>query len=294
MKYIEQKRDNSFVYSAKRTPIAYVKPNEIVTIRLLDTFGNKLKNKASLNNLRKNLNPLIGPIYVDGAKRGDTLQVHLLKITPTRNWAVSILDPNLSGFLKDCLDIPDKKLAWFYTYERGKYIYNEKLRFPANLFIGSIATAPEKKEIPSLNGFKNGGNMDVPVTKANNIVHLPVSVDGAYFYIGDCHAAQGEGELSGFALEIAADVTLKFSLSKGKEIDGPRVESETNLITIGNGETMEEASRTAYRLLIDWMKEYRWDELEAYQALTQVGELRVGNLVNPTYSMYAKIHKQYL
>jgi acetamidase/formamidase len=135
--------------------------------------------------------------------------------------------------------------------------------------------------------------MDVPDVKPGNTVYLPVRVPGALFFTGDCHAGQGQGELCGVALEITARVTLTFDLIKQRPIAWPRIESSDELMTVGSARPMEDAARIAYTELIEWMIELGWDRLEAYEALTQIGDLYVGNMVDTYYSLVAKIRKEY-
>lgn len=134
--------------------------------------------------------------------------------------------------------------------------------------------------------------MDTPDTCPGNIVYLPVSVEGAYFFTGDCHAKQGQGELCGVALELAARVTLRFELIKHKAIKWPRIESPEEIMVVGSAKPMEDASRIAYAELLDWMVELGWDKLDAYQALTQDGKLYCANMVDTNYSMVAKVSKK--
>lgn len=134
--------------------------------------------------------------------------------------------------------------------------------------------------------------MDVPDVKMGNTIYLPVFVPGAYFYTGDCHAKQGQGEVCGVAMEISAKVTLKFELIKGKVIKWPRIESPDELMCIGSAKPMEEAARIAYCELLGWLEELGWDRNEAYQAITQAGRLYVGNMVDTVYSLVAKIDKE--
>ena len=158
--------------------------------------------------------------------------------------------------------------------------------------------------VSALTPFENGGNMDAPDVKPGNIVYLPVSVDGAYFFTGDCHAIQGDGELCGTALEISAKVKLKFRIIKDKKITWPRIESpepaaepagrgspQGEYMVVGSARPMEDAARIAYAELIEWMTEFGWDRLDAYQALTQAGKLYCANMVDTYYSMVAKVSK---
>jgi amidase len=172
--------------------------------------------------------------------------------------------------------------------------HNAHLSFPWRPFLGTMATAPDLEAISALTPYDQGGNMDVPDTKPGNILYLPVRVPGAYFFTGDCHAGQGDGELCGVALEITAKATLKFDLIKQKRLDWPRIESPDAYMAVGSARPMEDAARIAYAELIVWMVELGWDRWEAYQALTQIGNLYVGNMVDTTYSLVARIAKQFV
>ena len=136
--------------------------------------------------------------------------------------------------------------------------------------------------------------MDVPDVKPGNKIYLPVYNEGALFYIGDCHAAQGQGELCGVACEITAKATVTFDLIKGQKIRWPRIESPDKIMVIGSAKPMEDAARIAYAELIDWMGDYGFSTEEGYQLLTQVGGLYVGNMVDTVYSLVASIEKKYL
>ena len=106
--------------------------------------------------------------------------------------------------------------------------------------------------------------MDVPDVAVGNIIYLPVNKDGAYLYLGDCHAAQGDGELCGVAIEHPTVTEIQVDLIKNWEIVNPRVESEKFFMSIGSGRPMEDAVRRAYRDLVFWMeKDWGYDKLEA-------------------------------
>jgi acetamidase/formamidase len=122
-----------------------------------------------------------------------------------------------------------------------------------------------------------------------------VRVPGALFFTGDVHAAQGDGELCGVACEVTARVTLRFGLEKGKTIAWPRIESPTELMAVGSTRPLEDAARIAWVELITWLvADHGFDRWEAYQLLTQAGRMRVGNMVDPKYSMVARIDKRFL
>ena len=137
--------------------------------------------------------------------------------------------------------------------------------------------------------------MDVPDVCPGNTVHLPVWNEGALFYTGDTHARQGQGELCGVALEITSKATFVFEVIKSRPIAWPRIESPDRIMTVGSARPMEDAARIAYAELVGWLEaDYGWSRLDAYQLLTQAGELYVGNMVDTTYSLVASISKQYI
>ena len=299
MQEIKQQGSYHYAFSRYAEPVARVTPGETVAIYTVDAFENQITRETDQPSaiLGPYLNPQTGPIYVEGAEPGDTLVVHIIDIEPTRDWAVSAFIPYFGGltstrFTKTLQEaLPER--VWIYRLQDGLLTHDTRLSFPWRPFLGTMATAPDLEAISALTPYDQGGNMDVPDTKPGNILYLPVRVPGAYFFTGDCHAGQGEGELCGVALEITAKATLKFDLIKHKPLNGPRIESPDAFMAVGSARPMEDAARIAYAELIDWLVEMGWDRWEAYQALTQIGSLYVGNMVDTTYSLVAKIGKQY-
>jgi acetamidase/formamidase len=137
--------------------------------------------------------------------------------------------------------------------------------------------------------------MDLPDVGVGAIVYLPVNTKGALLYLGDCHAAQGDGELCGVAIEHPTVTTIQVDLIKGWNFKWARLENENVIMTIGSSRPMEDASRIAYRELVRWMAaDYGFEELDAYMLLTQVGRVRLGNMVDPKYTLGASISKKFL
>jgi acetamidase/formamidase len=300
MRTIGQKGEYSFVFSRYPEPVAGVEPGEEVVLLTEDAYCGLLKseddNLEEIKKRRRGPNPQTGPIRIEGAESGDTLKVHIINIEPGRDWAVSNVHKAFGGLTPNkftrMINVSLSDKIYIYRMDReGMFRHDDYLRFPWKPFMGTMATAPDLEAVSTLTPFENGGNMDCPDVKPGNILYLPVSVDGAYFYTGDCHAAQGEGELCGTALEITAKVTLKFEIIKGKKIEWPRIESPDEYMTVGSARPMEDAARIAYAELIEWMAEFGWDKLDAYQALTQAGKLYCANMVDTNYSMVAKVSK---
>ncbi len=284
-------------------PIATVQPGEKVEIFTEDAFEGRLTSSDQKPSeiLGQYLNPQTGPIMVDGAEPGDTLVVHIHDIELTRDFAVSCLVPEFGGLtstvLSPTLQDPLPEQVWIYRRQPdGAFSYDpKKFSIEPQPFMGTIGTAPDLEMLSSLTPFNHGGNMDVPDIRAGNAVHLPVRVPGAYFFTGDCHAAQGEGEACGVALEISGKVTLSFELRKSAPISWPRIVSPTELMTVGSARPMEDAAKIAYKELILWLEnEHSFDRWDAYQLVTQAGKLYVGNMVDTYYSLVAKIDRRFL
>ena len=298
--------DYSYVFNPYREPVARVKPGERVTIHTDDAFESRITKKEDLPSralaTAKFLNPQTGPIYVEGAEPGDSLAVHIERIEPTRDFAVSVLIPYFGGLTSTdftrTLQEPLPERVWIWNLVDGDAtLVNEKLgvELPWEPFLGTLAVAPDLEAITALSPGPFGGNMDVPDVKPGNTVYLPVWNSGALIYTGDCHARQGQGELCGVAMEITSKVTVVFEVIKDRAIEWPRIESDESIMVVGSARPMEDAARIANTELILWLEhEYGYDRWDAYQLLTQAGGLYVGNMVDTTYSLVASVDKKHL
>ena len=245
------------------------------------------------------LNPQTGPIYVNGAEPGDTLAVTIDTIEPTRDWAVSAFVPYFGGLTATgatrMLHDPLPERLYFYELRDGVFRHGDRLAVPWRPFLGTIGTAPELEAVSALTPHSHGGNMDCRDTCPGNTVYLPVRVPGALFFTGDAHGNQGDGELCGVAMEISARSVFTFQLIKGQAISWPRIESPAKLMVVGSARPMEAAARITYAELVEWLAaDHGYERLDAYQLLTQLGELYVGNMVDTNYSLVAGIRKEYL
>ena len=301
MKSIRQEGHYNYVFSRSAPAAATVAPGELVEMYTEDAFSGLVKEETDFPSKleRPGPNPQTGPVYVIGAHPGDTLAVHIHKIEPTRDYGISQISPAFGGLQATkytaMLNQPMEEQVFKYAID-GNRIYHPRypqLAFELEPFMGTMATAPKLEAISTLTPFDQGGNMDVREVKAGNTVYLPVAVEGAYFFTGDCHARQGDGELCGTAVEITAKVTLSFDVVKDMKTGWPRIESPERYMAIGSARPLEDAARIAWLELIVWMEELGWDRRHAYQMLTQVGEMTLGNMVDTNYSMVAKIEKRY-
>jgi len=297
--------DWSYVIGPYKDPVASVKSGEIFKIETLDAFGNKVDSSTSdITKLIQMpfVNPLTGPIYVEGAEKGDALAVTIISIETTRDYGVSAIIPEFGGLcatpLTRTLNEPLPPRVMIHPLEDNSVIFSEDLNIapiPYEPFYGTIGTAPELEAISSLSPGNHGGNMDAADVCPGNTIILPVNVEGGFLYVGDGHAAQGDAEVCGVATEIPTAGTLKVDLIKGLLLRNPRVESDDFIMTIGSARPMEDAARIAFYELIMWLEsDYGIEKLVAYQLCSQVARVRLANMVDTLYSVVAKFPKKYL
>jgi amidase len=249
----------------------------------------------------------VGPFLIEGAAPGDTLVVKILRLRTNRDHAVSTHTPGfISAVASDRYTrmlndpIPEKRFVWRLVKGTTGVLElpesKKKVEIPLRPMLGRVAVAPAGDE--AWGGIwpgDFGGNMDVSDIKEGATVYLPVFHEGAYFYFGDGHALQGDGEICGSGLETTMDVTFEFQLIKGKKIAWPRIEDSEYIITVGSVRPLSDALRIAAVEMIDWLSaEHGIKKWEAYQFVSQVAEIRVGNMVDPNYSVAMKIPKKYL
>ena len=305
---IEDKRENhANVFSHYSQPVAYVNPGDHVVVNAPDALTNHVIKKEHLfteqTKTRRYGNAVIGPIYINGAKKGDTLSVKIISINFRRDFAISCIIPSFGSLIGNpensaVLNKPYSEHTYFWELNECENEFYEKeldIAIPVKPMIGCIGVSPEIEAILSKTPGAHGGNMDANCACPGNTMYFPVLCDGAYFFCGDCHGNQGDGEICGQALEISAEIHLEFGIIKEKKINWPRVESLDKIMVIGSGRPMEEAGKVAYIDLIRWMQsEYGFNERDALQILTQVGEMYVCNSCSAYYTLVASIEKKYL
>jgi acetamidase/formamidase len=248
------------------------------------------------------VNPCTGPIYVEGAEPGDTLAVTIDEITITRDYAVSCLIPEFGGLCGTVytrvLNDPLPQSIMLHPIGEAGMMYDPNLNIPlipVEPFYGTIGTSPALEAISTLSPGFHGGNMDAADICPGNTVHLPVNVKGALLFIGDGHAAQGDGEVSGVAAEVPTTGIITVDLIKGHATPTPRVISDDFLMSVGNARPMEDAARIAFFDLVTWLStDYGFDRLAAYQLCSQVSQVRLANMVDILYSVVAKFPKRYM
>ena len=173
---------------------------------------------------------------------------------------------------------------------------SRQIELPLAPMLGRVAVAPSGEEaFGGLWPGNFGGNMDAADVREGTTVYLPIFHEGAYFYFGDGHALQGDGEICGSGLETTMDVALQFDVIKGRKIDWPRLEDADHIMVAGSGRPLVDAFRIAQVELIEWLvEEYGFDKFDAYQVVSQAGVTRVANVVDPNFTVVAKFPKKFL
>ena len=265
--------------------------------------------QSSKDTVYSSSNPLTGPIYVEGAEPGDSLVIDILEIRLTRDSAWSRNASNFGGLTEEAPGrrlllndpVPSTRYVWSLDRENNTAttaLSGSKLNspvIPLHPFIGSIGVAPRYGRVEmSLTPGEYGGNMDSPDVAVGARLILPVNHRGALLVFGDVHAAQGDGELCGVALETSAELTLKLSLNKSG-VEWPRIINDDWIMVAGSSRPLMEAYKIAHVELIKWLvTDYGFDKWDALQLLSQVGRCRIANTVDPNYTVVAKFPRKYL
>lgn len=250
----------------------------------------------------------VGPFYVEGATTKDMLKVEIVKVRPNHGLAASQVYSDFGGLATDSRvrllnePIPARRYVWRLDTTRMVGVTDmprsrvKRMEIDLQPMLGRVAVAPRGQEAFSgLWPGDFGGNMDASEVREGTTVFLPIFHDGAYFYFGDGHARQGQGEVAGTGLETSMDVVLKIDLVKGRTIDWPRLEDAEHIMVAGSARPLIDAFRLAHVELIEWMEQdYGFERLDAYTVLGQVGESSVANIVDPVYTVIAKVRKRYL
>lgn len=269
----------------------------------------EMKQRIPGSTLRES-NPLVGPIYVEEAEEGDLLEIHIRRIRLNRDFAISKQNTNFGSLTGEypghtlLLNEPLEAIfyEWTLDLERNVGIMElpnsrlKRVEAPLFPFIGSIGVAPRfGRQEMTLTPGEFGGNMDCVETCEGATLYIPVWVKGAYLSFGDVHALQGDGELNGTALEVTAEVTLDINVVKGGNAEWPRIVNDTHIMVAASTRPLMNSLRLSQVELLRWLvDEYGFQKEEAWQLNGQVGTMRVGNVVDPCYTVVAKFPKVYL
>ena len=291
---------NTFSFS--HSPVLEIEPGDRVITKTIDARGYDSRGVQ----VGGRPNPQTGPFYVKGAEPGDVLVVHLEKIEPSRDtaWSSSVLAPYTvdPSFLRFRAEREQTTETWVIDKAKGvARVKSDSIRpigieVPLKPMLGCVAVAPENREaVHTSTPGRFGGNMDYNGVVVGTKLMLPVSEPGALLFVGDGHARQGDGELVGNACEISMHVEFTVDLIKDKKIGWPRLESDDHLMVLGSARPLLQALQHATTDLQDWlMTEYGFSERGAALLLGHAMEYDIANIVDPHFTVVAKIGKEYL
>jgi amidase len=289
-------------FSAANKPVLTISPGDTVHTTAVDAGGTDEKGVTRV----LGGNPETGPFYIETAAPGDTLVVHLTRVRLNRDWAMSDdgvvnrgLDSDLAVKMKDV----GKTVRWHLDVQHGVATPEKpaehlvRYSVPLKPMLGCVAVAPNSAQAAPGTGDSGrwGGNMDFNEIVEGATVYLPVNVPGALLYVGDGHAAQGDGELNGNALETSMEVEFTADVIPGKRIMGPRVESATHIMAMGLGGSLDDAFRTATASMAQWLTdEYKLTPSEVAQVLGTSAEYKVSEVADRNTGIVLKINKERL
>ena len=235
---------------------------------------------------------LTGPIYVEGAEPGDTLEIRVHDIKFRVPYGVNNTGPG-KGVLPKLLNDATAKLIRI-DLERRVALFSDDIHIPLNPFMGIMAVSPPTSlgMVSSTPPGAWGGNIDLKYTGIGSSLFLPVFNKGGQFFTGDGHAVQGDGEVDGGAIEISLKPTLQFIVHKGKSLKQPRVETATDYLTTGLDTDLNVATRIALQEAVDFLqKEKGLSAADAYALSSLAVDLGIGEAVDIVNLVYAKIPK---
>ena len=252
--------------------------------------------------------PLTGPFAIEGAHRGMVIEVEIHRVDPDPSegtaWngvfhGFGALSGDFYG-LQESVGSEVNEIPYADGVAHPR-IGGRELDVPMRPFLGTIGVAPPRERRMSFSqGPEYLGDVDQPGVTAGATLVLPVHVDGALLSLGDAHGAQGDGEITGVAIEIEAEVELTVRVRSTDEVTFtglPQLNSPEAIGSIAGlqGVNLGDCARAAYTdLARRLIREHRFSTLETYQLLGQVGRLQIGNMIDPFYSVVASVGREYL
>jgi len=284
-------------------PALHIAPGESIEFDVYEASGGQLSKSSTVADVTTldfgKINPVAGPIFIDGAEPGDVLKVTLLSFAPS-GWGWTANIPGF-GLLADDFKHPALHIWEYDPNTLAPALFGHWGKVPLKPFTGTIGVAPAAAGLHSIVPPRRvGGNMDVRDIAAGTELFLPVEVAGALFSVGDTHAAQGDGEVGGTAIESPMKVAIAFDLIKSTPLAYPRfttpgpvtrhLDAKGYEVSTGIGPDLMEAARAAVRSMVDLLSgRYGMPPVDAYMLCSVCGDLRISEIVdapNWTVSFY--------
>lgn len=289
-------------FSSATEPVLHIFPGDTVHTTTVDAGGTDEHSVVRV----LGGNPLTGPFYVEGAMPGDVLAIAIRRLKLNRDWAMSdagLVERALTANYRSKVKIDWSDTRWHLDIEKGVAMLEKpseglkKFSVPAHPMLGCVGVAPGFGGAPIASGDSGdfGGNMDFNLIGEGTTVYLAVNQPGALLYVGDGHALQGDGELTGNALETSMDVVFTVDVKREKSIGTPRAENAEFLMAIGFHGSLDEAFRGATSGLAAWLKEdYALTDSDVASILGTSIQYNVAEVADRNAGIVAKIPKRTL
>lgn len=287
-------RQHHFGWDRSIPPALRVAPGATIEFECIDASGGQLTRASTLADVAAldfgKVNPVTGPVYVEGAEPGDALKVTIREFLPSGfGWTANI--PGF-GLLADQFAEPALHLWSYDRAAREPALFGPAARVPLKPFAGTIGVAPAEPGLHSVVPPRRvGGNLDIRDLAAGTVLYLPVEVEGALFSVGDTHAVQGDGEVCGTAIESPMHVALTLEVEKGANLKFPRfttpgpvtrhLDAKGYEVTTGIAPDLMEASRAAVSGMIDLLSaRHGLAPVDAYMLSSVCADLRISEIVD--------------
>lgn len=275
-------------------PALKTAPGDIVEFEAQDASGGQLSAVSGVEAVAgldfEKVNPVTGPVFVDGAMPGDCLKITILSFDPS-GWGWTAVIPGF-GLLADQFTTPALHI-WKYDTRPGALAeFKPGGRVPIRPFPGTIGNAPREAGVHSVvNPRRVGGNMDTRGLCEGSVLYLPVEVAGGLLSVGDTHAAQGDGEICGTAIESPMKVSLKIEVEKGMNLKFPRFTTKGSVcghidakgyeVTTGIGPDLMQCARDAVSGMVELIAgKYGMSPENAYMLCSVCADLRIPEIVD--------------
>ncbi|MSR32441.1 MAG: hypothetical protein EXR99_13155 [Gemmataceae bacterium] len=295
MKKISREQARKFAFNANDAPLLRVKPGEEIEIETWDAGSGFFKTSADkaipgsrpgFDKVPPLANPIAGPVFIEGAQRGDTLVARIHEIMVEKDSWVAV-GPR-RGPLGDSVrwaGVSQEYTTKVFkhtpgpsgTNRDGTLHFSDAISWPITPFIGTLGVAPDREVTTSIDGQGDwGGNLDIRHCCPGNVVHFPVYHEGGLFYLGDVHASQGDTEFTGTAAETQSTVRISFELIKGKRPPWMRILTPTSLVAVHAYRPLEEAVTQATLFLMEWLvADFGFSQVDAYCLVSTCPDFRI-------------------
>jgi len=275
-------------------PVLRVHHGETIEFQPLDASGGQITAASTVADISRldfaRVNPVVGPVHIEGAEPGDAVKVTLLSFAPS-GWGWTANIPGF-GLLADQFPEPALHIWTYDAASLAPAMYGPGGRVPLKPFCGTIGLAPAESGLHSIVPPRRvGGNMDIRDISAGTELYLPVEVKGALFSVGDTHAAQGDGEVCGTAIESPASLVARFDLIKRAHLAFPRfttrgpvsrhLDAKGYEVTTGIGPDLMQGARAALSGMIDLLAaRHHLNPIDAYMLCSVCADLRISSIVD--------------